>query len=233
MTYPPLFYAAGVGLTYVASRHAFGPHVPQLHHIHDALFSLAISYSAILDVESWAASGVSLDVYRGETRISVRPFQLVIPTLFTVYALYKLIWERVLTHPYDRLKYIIGLTAVVGFNVCGADDTALALLLYTAYGHIHIFDCVNRYSQAVGVIETYTYLRFRAHMYMWFLLPVVWGHCLVALLAYAVNGYVCTLFVGYVLYVMFETYVAVLDYGYNRALLRIGDRQQVDVENNL
>jgi hypothetical protein len=230
MTYSPLFYAAAIGLTYIASRHAFGPHVPQLHHIHDILFSIFISYSAIMDFESYVGSGPSVDVYRGETRIYAQPFSAITPYVFTVYALYKLTWERALVHPYDRLKYIIGLTSVAGFKMSGYDDAALAFLLYNAYGHIHVLDVVNRYNQAAGLIESYTYLRFRALMYMWFLLPVIWGHTVVAVLLYSAQGMVCALFVGYALYVMFETYIAVLDYGYNRALLRIDDRH-ADIDN--
>ncbi len=233
MTYLPFFYAVGISLTYIASRHVFGPRVPQLHHIHDVLFSIVISYSAILDFESYVGSGAFLDNRGGATYVYVRAFRLVIPTIFTVYALYKLVWERTLIHQYDRLKYIVGLTTVACFYMTRADEAALALLLYTAYGHIHVLDAVNRYSHAAGIIEPYTYLRFRAHMYMWILLPIIWAHVWVAVMTYASNAYVCALFVQYILYAIFETYVAVLDYGYNRALLRIGDRQQVDVENTL
>ncbi len=107
----------------------------------------------------------------------------------------------------------------------GYDDAALAFLLYNAYGHIHVLDIVNRYNQAAGLIESYTYLRFRALMYMWFLLPVIWGHTIVAVVLYNSQGAVCALYAGYALYIMFETYIAVLDYGYNRALLRIDDRR--------
>jgi hypothetical protein len=233
MTYPPFFYAGAIGLTYIVSRHAFGPHVAHLHHIHDILFSLAISYSAILDLESYVGSGTSIDVYKGETRIYVQPFMATTPYVFTIYGLYKLIWERALVHPYDRLKYIIGLTSVAGFKMSGYGDVALAFLLYNAYGHIHVLDIVNRYTQASGMIESYTYLRFRALMYMWFLLPVIWGHTVVAVLTYSGQGAVCVLFTGYALYVMFETYIAVLDYGYNRALLRIDDRRADINERNM
>lgn len=232
MTYPPLVYAAAIGLTYIGSRHAFGPDVPQLHHIHDVLFSILISYSAILDLDSWVSSRVSMDVYGGETRIYIQPFDAATPYVFVTYALYKLIWERALAHPYDRLKYIIGLTSVAGFRMSGGDDAALAFLLYNAYGHIHVLDVVNRYNQAAGLIESYTYLRFRALMYMWFLLPVILGHTVIAVLLYSGQWGVCCLYVGYALYTMFETYVAVLDYGYNRALLRIEDRR-ADIENIL
>jgi hypothetical protein len=225
MTYSPLFYAAAIGLTYIASRHAFGAHVTHLHHIHDILFSIFISYSGILDFESYVGSGTSVDVYKGETRVYVQPFTAATPYVFTVYALYKLIWERALVHPYDRLKYIIGLTSVAGFKISGYDDAALAFLLYNAYGHIHVLDIVNRYNQAAGLIESYTYLRFRALMYMWFLLPVIWGHTVLAVVLYSAHVAVCALYASYALYTMFETYIAVLDYGYNRALLRIDDRR--------
>ena len=62
-------------------------------------------------------------------------------------------------------------------------------------------------------------------MYMWVIQPICWTHVLVAI-SYSVDfGTECWCLLGLLGYISFDTYVAVIDYGYNRALLRIQERR--------
>jgi hypothetical protein len=231
MTYPTLFYVISIGLTYIASRHVFQHRIPYLHHIHDAIFSLSISYSAILDVESWVASGAAVTLVGGETHVSVHVFEPVLPTVYTVYALYKLTWERATLPMYEKMKYNVGLTVVSMYVLMGLQTWALAVIIYCAHGHVYVFDALFKAAQEVGVMLPYTYLRLRAILSMWVILPLTWSHIIMAILYNASWGVELWCFLGLCAYVLFESYIAVIDYGYNRALLRIQERRVVvDVE---
>ncbi len=228
MTYSTFLYATAIGLTYIASRHTFGHRIPYLHHIHDAVFSLSISHSASIDIDSWLASGTALTLVGGETRITVRMFELLLPVVYTVYAMYKLIWERDMLLVYEKLKYNVGLTLVTMYVFFGFRPWALAALIYVSHGHLHVVDALLKASQEAGTIQPFAYLRMRAILYMWVILPVCWLHNFVAILYNADWGVEFLCFLGLCGYILFETYIAVIDYGYNRALLRI--QRRVDVE---
>jgi hypothetical protein len=225
MTYPTLFYAAGIGLTYIASRHAFQHRIPYLHHIHDAIFSLSISYSAFLDIDSWLASGVGIAQIGGETHISVRPWSPVLPLVYTSYVIYKLIWERPYIPMYEKMKYNVGLTVVAMYHLTNLLPWTLAVIIYIAHGHVHVLEALLKAAQETALIQPYTYLRLRAIVYMWVIQPICWTHVLVAI-SYSVDfGTECWCLLGLLGYISFETYVAVIEYGYNRALLRVQEHQ--------
>ena len=220
------WYPVALSGTYIISRAAFGRLVPNLHHIHDILFSLSISYSAFLDVRSWSTSGTSIAYVDGETHIKVPMYELRLPLVYTSYVLYKLIWERASIPNYEKLKYNVGLALCAMYVLTDMPTWTLCLLIYNAHGHIQVVEPFLKWLQAEGGIQTYTYLRLRAILHNWLLLPLCMSQSLAGI-SYSVSlrefegGIELWLFFGYIFYVLFETYVAVLDYGYNRALLRI------------
>lgn len=219
------WHVAAMAATYIASRHAFQHHIPYLHHIHDALFSLSISYGAYLDIDSWFTSGINIAQVSGETHVHVRMWSPVLPLVYTNYVIYKLIWERVHIPMYEKLKYNVGLTVVAMYYLLQLRLSILSVLIYVAHGHVHALDALLKAAQETALIQPYTYLRLRAIMYMWVIQPICWTHVLVAI-SYSVDfGTECWCLLGLLGYISFDTYVAVIDYGYNRALLRIQERR--------
>ena len=220
------WHVVAISATYIASRHALQHRIPYLHHIHDTLFSLSISYSAYLDIDSWSASGINIAQVSGETHVHVRPWSPVLPLVYTSYVIYKLIWERPHIPMYEKLKYNVGLTVMAMYHLLGLRPWSLAVLIYCAHGHVHALDALLKAAQETAVIQPYTYLRLRAIMYMWVIQPICWTHVLVAI-SYSVDSALeCGCLLGLLGYISFETYVTVIDYGYNRALLRIQERRE-------
>lgn len=220
------WYPVALMGTYIISRASFGRLVPNLHHIHDILFSLSISYSAFLDVRSWASHGTAVTYVNGETHVKVFMYKLRLPLVYTSYVLYKLIWERAYLPNYEKLKYNVGLALTVMYVLTDMPAWTLCLLIYNAHGHVHVVEPFLKWLQAEDTIQPYTYLRLRALLHNWLLLPICMSQ-MFAGITYSVYIYgfsysiYLLLFLGYAVYILFETYVAVLDYGYNRALLRI------------
>jgi hypothetical protein len=220
------WYPVALTGTYIISRASFARLVPNLHHIHDILFSISISYSAYLDVRSWASSGISVAYVDGETHVTVLMYKLRLPLVYTSCVLYKLIWERAYLPNYEKLKYNVGLALSAMYVLADMPPWTLCLLIYNAHGHVHVLDPFLKWLQAENTIQPYTYLRLRALLHNWLLLPICMTQ-MFAGISYSVTtnfsspGIEFWLFLGYIFYILFETYVAVLDYGYNRALLRI------------
>jgi hypothetical protein len=135
-------YAGYILLAYICSAHTLADHIPQLHHIHDAVFSLTISYSAVLDLESWFASGLSIDYVAGGFDVSIRPFRPTLPWVYVSYAIYKLGWERKYMRTSDVWKYVAGLV-LVGL---GQDyQAAISYIIYIVHGHMNVIEPIYMY----------------------------------------------------------------------------------------
>jgi hypothetical protein len=118
-------------------------------------------------------------------------------------------------------------------HVGGALRLLLVLLLFGCYGHVWVVLHVLAYMHDAGLMSGLTYKRCKSAVHMYGLVPIVLG--LYVLAIYMLYAYVgnpvlyahlkimsgIVAFGFHAFYVLCEAYVAAIDYGYNRALMRI------------
>ena len=206
--------------------HSVAHRIFNIKHIHNILFSGLISYCSYRDVVNITSMMSSRD-----------PSWLYIDSV-TAYFYYSYAIYYVYAHWADSLFYTKAVLAIstigcVYMHVGGALRLLLVLLLFGSYGHVWVVLHVFAYIHDAGLMSGLTYKRCTSIVHMYGLVPIVLG-------MYVLAVYMLYVYVGnpvlyahlkimsgivafgfHAFYVLWEAYATAIDYGYNRALMRI------------
>lgn len=162
-------------------------------------------------------------------------------------------WLRTLTYiPYISYSYMVHTLFYEPFKVApfintigmfvlqlgGCPAGLRSVYIVATYGHFYIVAAVLTLVHSCGCIRTTTYKKYASVLHMGVILPIVIGiyvymgylmYLYRYLYEYMGMGYGLSYMICHICYVLFEAYVSAVDYGYNRALDRIGKEE--DVEN--
>lgn len=182
---------------FVCSRYYFGHHVKHLHElVYSGLISASVFYQIIPTYENAdivANISYSLMLYR-----------------FCAY------------NDYTTMSLLGSFTSNIALYMLDLDIYNV-LLIFNMTGQFHIFRHMFRILHQSDIIETMTYKRLHTIVGMYGIIPVMFMSYIGVGMFNAESERGAMLMLIHTYYVLHGIYENVADYGYNRALARVGD----------
>lgn len=230
-TFNTLLECAAITSIFILSYY-YGRGIVNIKYIHAILFSILLSYSAYKDIENITMSMSDID----SSWLHIDIVSVYFYFSYIAYDVYIYWMEK---SSYTRLITSVSTIGMFYLYTSGTFRILIAVILFVANGHVYVIHHVLDYFHAAGNMGTLTYKRWIALTYIYGIIPIVLG-------VYVLTGYMISTHIqnsvlfSYLnitsgifamlvnlLYVIFEAYIAVSDYGYNRALMRVSGIEAV------
>ena len=197
---------------FVISHTAFAKYCENIRYLHNSIYSLSITYSACLEFYSYISDPLHHKSSIEYVLLSVMHYNIVCH------------WAELA--PYEKVGFVIN--TAVNFYFRG-DVLVRITYNYLQYGHAFAILGALKYVCENDGIGSYSYKKYTSVLYCWIITPYVimsyslllWKMIYDSTIEYDVLGLIF-IHIGYF---VSESYIAAVDLGYNKALMRIsGER---------
>jgi hypothetical protein len=207
---------ASLALTsfFVISHTTFAKYCENIRYLHNSIYSLAITYSAGVDLYSY--------IWRPNIHIGTIEYVLL------SYILYNILFHWSEMARYEKIGLIINM----GINYYFRTDLLVCISYnYLQYGHGYVILGFLKYGCENGSLDSFTYKKYMSALYSWIITPyaifmyslLLWKMLFDSTIEYDVLGLIFV----HVGYFVSESYIAAVDLGYNKALLRISGERAI------